>query len=194
MYRKLFSLLSGLCLSQAIGASELVRLDVKQQADGYVISVEMVVDAPVDSVRAILTDYGNLDRLNNSITSSTVIGDSRDGAVRVLTKIQNCILFFCRDLQIVEDVVEDAQGRILRRVVPESSSLRSGQASWQLDASGDTTRVVHHAQLELGFRIPPLLGQVIVVNMLRRELLTSFKTLDCLARHHCPTNQRDNSL
>jgi hypothetical protein len=191
MCRKLFVFLGGLLVSQVVGASHMVRLDVEQQADLYVISVEMVVDAPVEHVRAILTDYGTLSRLNDSITSTRVIGNQSDGAVRVLTRIRNCILFFCRNLQIVEDVVEDEQGRIVRSVVPESSSFRSGQASWQLVGAGDTTRVVHHAQLQPDFWIPAWLGRVTVVDTLRREIRASFETLDCLARH-CAGDWQDS--
>jgi len=188
MYRQIVVLLAAHLIAQAASASHLVRLDVDRQADRYVISVEMVVDAPLDNVRAILTDYGTLARLNASITSSGVIGNERDGSVRVLTRIQNCLLFFCRGLQIVEDVTEDEHGRIQRSVVPESSSFRSGHASWELLGSGDTTRVIHHAQLDPDFWIPPWLGRVIVIDTLRREILASFKTLDCLARHNCPTS------
>jgi hypothetical protein len=192
MCRKLFLLLGGFVVSQTVAASHMVRLDVQQQADRYVISAEMVVDAPVDSVRAILTDYATVGRLSDSITGSRVIGSQRDGGLRVLTTIRNCILFFCRDLRIVEDVVEDEQGRILRSVVPEASSFRSGQASWQLVGAGDTTRIVHHAQLEPDFWIPAWVGRVMVIDTLRREILSSFEKLDCLARHHCATGREDS--
>jgi hypothetical protein len=166
-------------------ASQLIRLEVDQQADIYEIRVEMLIHAPADSVRAILTDYTNLDRLNASITSSRVIDGERDGATRVLTRIENCILFFCKKLQKVEDVTEDDQGRILVSMVPDSSSFRYGQASWELHDSGGTTRVIHHARLEPDIWIPPWMGTAILKDALRREILESFETLDCLARKQC---------
>ncbi|MCO6412109.1 MAG: SRPBCC family protein [Thiogranum sp.] len=184
MHRKLFVLLALHLMSLSASASQLVRLDVDKQADVYVISVEMLVDAPADNVHAVLTDYANQGRLNASITSSKIIGNARDGTIRVRTRMENCILFFCRNLQIVEDVVEDEQGRILRSVLPESSGLRYGRASWELLSSGDRTRVIHHAQLERDFRIPSWIS-AILIGTLRREILESFRSLDCLARRQC---------
>lgn len=201
MIRKLITLLLLQLLALTAHASQLVRLEVDQTADIYEIRVEMVVDAPVESVRAILTDYGNLDRLNASITSSRIIDGERDDAVRVLTRIENCILFFCMELQKVEDVTVDDQGRILVSVVPDSSSFRYGQASWELRGSDGTTRVIHHARLEPDLWLPPWMGAAILKGALRREILESFETLDCLARNECTegsehtvADYRDQSL
>lgn len=166
-------------------ASQLVRLVVDQKADIYEIQVEMMVDAPAENIRAILTDYANLDRLNESITSSRIIDGEHDGAVRVLTRIENCILFFCKELQKVEDVTEDDHGRIVVTLVPNSSNFRSGESSWELQDSGDSTRVIHHARLEPDLWIPPWIGTAILKDTLRKEIIKSFETLDCLARKQC---------
>jgi hypothetical protein len=174
-------------------ASQLVRLVVDQKADIYEIQVEMMLDAPAENIRAILTDYANLDRLNESITSSRIIVGEHGGAVRVLTRIKNCILFFCKELQKVEDVTEDDHGRILVSMVPKSSNFRSGEATWEFQDSGDSTRVIHHARLEPDLWIPPWIGTAILKDTLRREIIESFETLDCLARKQC-VKQSENTL
>ena len=175
-----------LCLlSLAANASQLVRLDVSQRASVYEIRVEMEVDAPADNVRAILTDYAHLDRLNSSITASEVIDAGQNDTVRVLTRMKNCVLFFCMTLHKVEDVTEDEQGRIVVTIVPESSSFRSGQASWEIKSLGGKTLVIHYATLEPDLWIPPWMGTAILKDALRRELVKSFSTLDCLARTRC---------
>jgi hypothetical protein len=69
--------------------------------------------------------------------------------------------------------------------VPAASSFRSGHASWELRATGETTRVIHHAKLEPDIGIPAWIGNTIVKDTLRRELLESFETLACLAREQC---------
>jgi hypothetical protein len=185
MFQKLLVLSSLHLLSLTASASQLVRLEVDQRADIYEIRVEMEVDAPAESVRAILTDYANLDRLNASITTSKVIGTEHNGAVRVLTRMENCILFFCMNVQKVEDVTEDEQGRILVTMVPDSSNFRSGHASWELRRTGSRTRVIHHAKLEPDLWIPPWMGTALLKNTLRKGILESFETLDCLARTQC---------
>ena len=188
MYRNLFVLFALPMLSLAAHASHLVRLDVDRDADTYEIRVEMEVDAPVESVRAVLTDYNNLDRLSASIKTSKVIGTGQNGAIRVRTRMQNCVLFFCMDMHKVEDVTEDAQGRILVAIVPQDSSFRSGYAQWEIHRSGTGTRVIHHARMEPKIAVPPLIGTAVMKKTLRREILESFEKLDCLARTECDGN------
>jgi len=185
MFRKpLAWFLLGL-LPPAADASHLVSLDVSQSAGIYEIRVEMEVDAPAGNVRAILTDYANLDRLNSSITSSEVIDSGHPDTVRVLTHMKNCVLFFCLSLQKVEDVTEDERGRIMVTIVPGSSSFRSGQASWEIRNLGGKSLVIHYATLEPDLWLPPWMGTAILKGALRREIVKSFSTLDCLARTQC---------
>jgi Polyketide cyclase / dehydrase and lipid transport len=169
-------------VSSIAHASQLVRLDVDQKANSYAVYVVMELDAPAEKVRAILTDYAHLDRLNASIIASEIIGARSDGTVRVLTRFENCILFFCMTMQRVEDITEDVHGRILVALVPDASSFRSGQASWEVKSIGSRSRVVHRATLEPDFWLPPWMGTAIVKATLRREIRASFENLECLAR------------
>jgi hypothetical protein len=163
-------------------ASQLVRLDVDQKANSYAVYVVMELDAPAEKVRAILTDYAHLDRLNASITASKIIDANGNGTVRVLTRIENCIVFFCVNLQRVEDITQDYQGRILVAMVPDLSSFRSGQASWEVTSTGSGSRVIHRATLEPDFWLPPWIGTAILKATMRREIRASFENLECLAR------------
>jgi hypothetical protein len=190
MYRTIFGLFVSCLLSVPAEASRLVRLDIDRKADIFEIQVEMVVEAPAESIRAVLTDYNNLDRLSGSITTSKVIGPERAGTVRVLTRLENCVLFFCLDMQKVEEVTEDAQGRILVTIVPGESSFRSGNASWEIRSTVTGSRVIHHAKVEPDIMIPPLVGNSILKRHLRREILESFENLDCLARDRCTPTSR----
>ena len=168
-------------LSLTANASRFVLLEVNQQADSFIVHVEMNFEASAERVRAILTDYENLDRLNASITSSEIIGDSQNGSIRVLTRFRNCVLFFCMDIQKVEDITEDEQGRILVAMVPESSNFHSGQTSWEVLSTGSGSRVILHASMAPDLWLPSWLGNTIIKNSLRRELQESFDNLECLA-------------
>ena len=168
-------------LALAAEASQLVRLDVSQQGGVYEVHVEMEFDAPAETIRALLTDYENLDRLNRSITSSEVIASEQPDSVRVRTQVKNCILFFCTQLQKVEDVSEDADGRIITIIDPATSNFRAGTASWEIQDLGGHSRVIHHARLEPDLWIPPWIGTAILKDALRHGIRESFANLDCLA-------------
>ena len=181
MLKTLFAAVLGL-FSLTANASQLVRLEVDQHANSYTVYVVMELDAPAEKVRAILTDYAHLDRLNASITASEITDAKDDGTVRVLTRFENCILFFCLTVQRVEDITEDVQGRILVALVPDASSFRSGQASWEVKSTGSGSRVIHRATLDPDFWLPPWIGTAILKATLRREIRASFENLECLTR------------
>jgi len=181
MLKTLLAVVMGL-VSLTAHASQLVRLDVDQKANSYAVYVVMELDAPADKVRAILTDYAHLDRLNASIIASKIIDEKGDGTVRVLTRFENCIVFFCMTVQRVEDITEDGQGRILVTLVPDASSFRSGQALWEVTSTGSGSRVIHRATLEPDFWLPPWIGTAILKATMRREIRASFENLECLTR------------
>ena len=181
MLKTLLAAVWGL-FSLTANASQLVSLEISRHANSYTVYVVMELDASAETVRAVLTDYAHLDRLNASITASEVTGARDDGTVRVLTRFRNCILFFCMTVQRVEDITEDAQGRILLALVPDASSFRSGQASWEVNSIGSGSRVIHRATLEPDFWVPRWIGTAILEATMRREITASFENLECLAR------------
>lgn len=165
--------------------SQIVRLHVDQQADVYNVHVEMSIDAPAERVRRILTDYGNLERLSRSITSSRIIDSASGDSVRVVTRFRKCVLFFCMNLQKVEDISEDRDGRIIVAMVPDASSFRSGHASWEVQSTDGGSRVIHHARLEPDLQLPAWLGPSIIKKTLLKELQESFENIECLSRFDC---------
>lgn len=183
---KRWMVIAGLCIiSLGANASQLIRLEVEQKDDVYNVYVEMDVDAPVEAVLAVLTDYEKLNRLSDSIIDSKIINSRNENVVRVQTQIENCVLFFCMDIKKVEDVIEDKNGRITASVVADSSDFRSGHAVWEVKSTAHGSRVIHTASLEPDISIPAWMGASIVKSSLRQELRQSFKNLECLSRTDC---------
>lgn len=168
-----------------VAAAQLERLDVAYDADIYSVYVVMDIQAPAAAVRKILTDYEQLSRLNKSITSSRIIDSERSDTTRVLTRIKNCVLFFCLDVEKIEDVKEDSNGRIVVNIVPDSSDFRSGQAMWEVQSTAYGSRVIHYARLEPDVWVPSWLGYAVIKNTIRQEIQESFATLECLSLANC---------
>jgi hypothetical protein len=175
-----FSILGALALTA--DASQLVRLDVDLDSGVYEVHVEMEFDAPAEYIRYLLTDFENLGRLNASITGSEIIRTAQPDVVRVRTEIRNCFLFFCTKIQKVEDVSEDAAGRIISVIDPGTSNFRNGMATWEISGLGNRSRVIHHARLEPDIWVPPWIGTAILKDALRREIRNSFENIDDMSR------------
>jgi hypothetical protein len=186
MKMKQWMIVAGLyMISLSANASQLIRLEVEQKDDVYNVYVEMDVDAPVEAVLAVLTDYEQLNRLSDSIIDSKIINSKNENVVRVQTQIENCVLFFCMDIRKVEDVIEDKNGRITASVVADSSDFRSGHAVWEVKRTAHGSRVIHTARLEPDISVPSWMGASIVKSSLRQELRQSFRNLECLSRTDC---------
>jgi hypothetical protein len=174
-------LMLGVIMSGA-AAGELRELQVTQKQGIYRMKMVAVVGAPAEYVRDVLTDYARIYRLNPSITESEMLPSPEAGVARVKTVMTGCVAFFCREVGRVEDVRELASGDLHAVIVPELSNLRSGSAKWSFEPVGKQTLVTYQASMEPDFFIPPLIGSFFVKQNIRKELVTSFARIECVAR------------
>ena len=165
-----------------LSAGNLTELQVTGSSGIYRISMVMVVHAPAKYVRGVLTDYAHIYRLNPSIIESEVLPSLNLGVVRLRTVMRGCGLFFCTRIGRVEDVRELASGDLQAEIVPELSNLKSGAAEWKIRRMGEHTLVTYQAHMEPDFFIPPLIGSYFVRRNIRKEIMTTFTRLECVAQ------------
>ena len=163
-------------------AGELIELALSYERGVYQLNLEMVLYAPADDVRYVLTDYVHIYRINPSIVESEILNAPDESVVRVRTLLNDCILIFCREILRVEDVQELETGDIHAVVVPQLSNIKSGTSRWQIRPMGSRTRLEYTMELEPGFFVPPLIGVYLVKQKLREELLISLKNIERIAR------------
>jgi hypothetical protein len=150
----------------------------RSEGDHFLVRIDMLIDANLEQVRNLLTDYAHLDRLSSSITGSKLLYNKKPHyRVRVVT--DNCIVFYCRQLVQVQDVTELKNGFILVRVLPESSDFSYGQNLWRIQAQDGGTRVTYSSDLVPNFWVPPIVGTAIFQHELLEE---SRQLLENLAR------------
>jgi hypothetical protein len=96
--------------------------------------------------------------------------------------MQGCILFFCRDVDRVEEVREVNAGHLQAVIIPEQSDFTSGSADWRIQPVGDDSRIIYEAQVTPAFFIPPIIGSYFVKRTFAEAVITSFARLECIAR------------
>jgi hypothetical protein len=177
------SLLLLLWLGQSgnLVAAELISLDVDHEAGTYTVRLAMELDVSAEHVQQVLTNYRELNRMNPAIKESRILPSPGDGIVRVFTRMESCVLFFCVGFTRVEDVSRSASGDLIAVIVPEQSDFETGTALWQITERGERTLLVYQASMQPGFFIPPMIGSYIVKEKLRNELLTSINRIECCA-------------
>ncbi len=174
-----------LCLifisSTAVLANEITEFKVTEEEGVFYINASVVLQAPAEYVRSVLTDYVHIYRLNPSIIESEVLEPPGNNVARIRTKVIGCVIFYCEEIERVEDVRILASGDIQAKIVPESSQFKSGVTLWQVRSMGEESKLTYHAEMEPDFYVPPLIGNTIVKAKLREEIMTSFTRLERIA-------------
>lgn len=175
----------GLALALAVtaaGAGDIRQVSVDRHGDLYRMEVDALVQAPASGVRARLTDYAHLDRLNGSIKSSELLPGTAPGEPRVRIVTRACVWFFCRTIEQVQSVRETRDGWIEARVIPELSDFKRGSARFSIHPEAGGTRVLILSEVEPDFWIPPVIGPWLIKRKLRSEVLETVSNLEAHAR------------
>lgn len=174
--------LSALLLFNSIStAGELERLSVIEANGEYHLRVVYVLDAPVDYVYDVITDYKHGYRINPAITEIEMLPSDRDGVIRV----RNHSVYFIGPFRIkidwVGDIVATGKGLITIITIPELSSFESGFSTWEIRSQGARTRVLHESSMKPNFFVPPVIGVNIMKKRMKNDSLALFKRIECHA-------------
>lgn len=163
--------------SRAVEVDELVITTGKGE---YAIEMSFRVSAPVPRVMAIMTDFGYPDPVNPDVTSQEIISVT-DGVIRVRTEFEGCVLFICREVELIQDVRAEGN-EIFAEVVPGGKSFRSGQLYWRVvDDGSDGSAIDFHATMQHNLFVMPLFGGFFLRKRIRDSLLETAENLETAA-------------
>jgi hypothetical protein len=172
-----------LCLAAVqVSAVDIRELEVSEDGGVYQIKLATVIDAPAEYVYRVLTDYVHLHRLHPSIIQSDILPSPGAGIVRVRTRILDCILIFCMELDRVEDISELPPYHVHATIVPSMCNFRSGKADWRIEDMGGHSQLIYEAQMKPDFTVIPVIGPYLVTRKLRDEMTSSLGKIECIAK------------
>jgi hypothetical protein len=179
-----YAILAGLAIALLPAAAQALSVEsLEASLNGGVYRVALVarVDAPVEDVAAVLTDYAAYRLLDPRIRASTVLPSDDQGSELVRTVVRACAGLFCRNVERVERV-ERREGELLATVIPERSELRSGltRTTWQ--AADEATSVTYQAEFVPDFWVPSVIGRRYAVRALKNSTLQLFDNVEKRAR------------
>jgi hypothetical protein len=163
-------------------AGGVLDASVSYDAGVYSLSIEARIDAPVDMVYHLITDYDHLHDINPAIRESRILRAYSPVKHRIRTVTRICVLFYCRNLTQSQDMVQSPGYAIEADILPGDSDFRSGRGHWRLTAVGDATVMHFHAELVPDFFLPPLIGPWLI----RREMVDQITEIVMIieARYH----------
>ncbi|QKT03338.1 SRPBCC family protein [Ectothiorhodospiraceae bacterium 2226] len=169
--------LVGLLALPGAQAGEVLRAEAQRSSDGYTLTLALRVEAPLEQVRARLTDYANLHRLNDTLRASTLL-EARPPVFRVRLVSHACVLAFCATLVQEQEVTELSSGDIAARLVPGAGDFRGGTLLWRFTPVEAGTEVAMHAHLQPDFWVPPVIGAWLLTRKLRQEARQTLVALE----------------
>lgn len=170
-----------LCAAGAAAAagSVLERVEVTRNAERYLLEGEVVIRAPRASVYAVITDFEHLAELDDGIAESRVVERLDDRTTLVYTRLNGCVIVFCREVERLERVERVSDSEIVAHSIPDDSGdIAYSSSRWLLSTEGDTTRVVYATEIDPAFWIPPLIGTAVVRKVLRDRVRATLGNLE----------------
>ena len=164
-----------------LSAAEFSSLELVRDGDDYRVLAGVFIEAPAEGVFEVLTDYEGFPRLSSVFREGRVVEPIEDGRGVVYLHMKGCVLFFCREVEIVEFLEIEPYRRILAIVDPERSDLHYGRASWTLAPEEGGTLVTYELDMRPQFWIPPVIGPLIIKAALRYRGLRAARRLEALA-------------
>ena len=149
-------------------AATLDSVVVTYDSGRYGLEAEAFMDAPRESIFAVLVDYERIGRLSSAYKEYGFMEPAADGTPIVFTRLEGCVLIFCRSLRRVERLEGDEPGYIRTVMLPEQSDFSYGLAQWWLVPEATGTRVTYHLEMEPDFWVPPVIGPWILQLRLKR--------------------------
>jgi hypothetical protein len=158
--------------------------DVAMDHDGtrYRLTSSTYVDAPREAVFRVLTDYEKFDRISSVYTESRYLPPDTDGTTLVYTRLEGCVLFFCKSVERVERMETEEPGFIRTTADPARSDFRYARSEWHLEPERFGTNVIYEMELEPDFWVPPLIGPWIIKRRLLRGGIDAVDRIEGLAR------------
>ncbi|MGH8119395.1 MAG: SRPBCC family protein [Gammaproteobacteria bacterium] len=134
--------------------------------------------APADVYR-LVTDHDHLYLLNDIVLESRLLTrpDAPEQQRRVVLHI--CILFFCRNMKVVESLLENGSDELVATIVPAVSDFKTGRTVWRITPAGTAlSRIQMDSTFQPGFWVPPVIGPLLIRKKMEHEMSVMIMRLE----------------
>jgi hypothetical protein len=179
-----FLMLTVTCIfyTNIVQGGEVTKASVDYHHGHFTLHANMVIRAPISQVRAVLTHFENLPKINSGIKAVQILEQVDDEPIRMRVASEVCILFICRDYQWVQEARILPSGDIMTRMDPNLSDFQEGWVRYRFRAENRHTRLLMDAKLVPDFWFPPIIGTLLIKRKLQNEALETASGVEQLAK------------
>jgi hypothetical protein len=183
--------LGGLLAVPPSPAGDLTQATVEYADQRFTVHTELVVHAPAERVRAVLSQPENLPQMNPAIEDVVLLEQTAANQRRMRITSRVCVSLICLRYQWVQEARTLPSGDIVTHFDPDASDFREGWVRYRLLPAGGHTRLLMDAELVPDFWFPPLLGPALIKHALRTEALATAAGIERLAAEKPLLAQRE---
>ncbi len=165
-------------------AAELHSLDVSRERGRYELVAETRLEADAQAIFDVLIDYkdGRFGRISSAYKESDYLQPAPDGTPIVYTRMEGCILAFCKSLIRVDRLETEEPHLIRATALPEHSDFEYAESEWVLRPVDGGTEITYRLVMDPDFWVPPLIGPWIMKRELRSGGERAIYRIERLAR------------
>jgi hypothetical protein len=174
----------GCALVGVARAAVLRSLEINYEAGRYVFESDTYLEAPAAAIFDVLIDYDDnrFGRISSVYKESSFLEPALDGTPLVYTRLEGCVMFFCRSMERVERLETEAPRFISTTVLPEQSDFKYSRSEWRLEPEATGTRLTYHLVMEPAFWVPPVIGPWLLKRSLVEGGARAIRRIERLAR------------
>jgi len=172
--------------TQAV-AADLRDVVVEQIEDRYRLRSETWFDAGVEDLYRVLIDYDLFVKFTSAFVESRNLEAGADGRPRFYTRMEGCVLLFCKSFERHGHLVLDPMKQIVAIVDPATSDFKYSRESWTLVPEGNGTLMIYDFEMIPSFWVPPVVGPYYIKRTLRDGGRDAVDRIEAIARGEEPT-------
>ena len=158
-------------------AFELDTADMQRDGPAYVLEIEARFEASPEALLAVLTDYAHVHELHPQLLESRSLGLVGPDTEEVYTRLEGCVLMFCRTLHRVEHIRRDDDD-LIATDVPGRGSFSEGRTEWHFTDHEGGARLQYRTRFVPAFSVSPLFGAAALARSVEQMTLETMAEVD----------------
>ena len=162
----------------------LRTVDVSRHQERYRVVADTHLDASPEAIYKVLMDFDDdrYQRISDIYKESSYLPPDSDGTPLVYTRVEGCLMRYCRSMRRVERLEVVTPQFIRSRTVPERSDFKYSLSEWTFDREGEGTRVTYVMEMEPDFWLPPFVGPWFLRRTLMQGAPDAIEQIELLAQ------------
>ena len=176
--------LIGLSCTFAGLTATLKSVEVTREQGRYHLIADTYLDAAPAAISQVLLDFDNdrYSQISEIYKESTYLAPDSDGTPLVYTRVEGCLMLFCRSMRRVERLEIVTPSLIRSTALPERSDFKYSSSEWTLEPEAGGTRVTYRMEMEPDFWLPPFVGPWFLRRTLMQGGVSAVERIEELAQ------------